>query len=213
MRPVIAMVTDRSRLGEHWQSATALRVAAAARVGVHLVLVRERGLDARPLAALVTACLAAVSGTRTRVLVNERVDVALATGAHGVHLRGDSVRAGRVRAIAPASFLIGRSVHNRDEVERVDDDALDYLLFGNVFETASKPGVPAAGTSRLADIAASTQLPVLAVGGMTAETVRGLGATGAAGFAAIGLFCDTPLDRLHALVRQAAIGFGTAPPA
>ena len=68
------------------------------------------------LLSLVTQAVEAVRGTRTRILVNDRVDVAIAAGAHGVHLRGDSAPARRVRRVAPPAFLIGRSVHARDEI-------------------------------------------------------------------------------------------------
>ena len=75
----------------------------------------------------------AVRGTRARVLVNDRFDVALAAGAHGVHLRGDSLPAVRARRMAPPAFIIGRSVRSRDEAMRAEDGGgLDYLVFGTV---------------------------------------------------------------------------------
>lgn len=149
-------------------------------------------MDARALSRLVARCIESVRGTRTRVLVNDRLDVALAIGAHGVHLRGDSLPASRARALSPAGFLIGRSVHSVDEAIRVSDEGgVDYLLFGAVFATASKPGFTAAGVGMLADVAAATSVPVLGVGGITAETIGQLAGTGSAGFAAIGLFSDT----------------------
>ena len=96
--------------------------------------------------------VAAVRGTRARILVNDRPDVALAAGAHGVHLRGDSAPARRVRAAVPPSFLIGRSVHSLDEIAQVSDEgSVDYLLFGTVFATASKPDRPASGIAGLAE--------------------------------------------------------------
>lgn len=210
MRPVICLITDRGRLGPAWEAALAPRVAAAARAGVHLVIVRERDLDARPLTALVASCVGAVRGTRARVLVNDRLDVALAAGAHGVHLRGDSMPASRVRRLVPPSFLIGRSVHSTAEAGRVvDEGALDYLLFGTVFETGSKPGAAAAGVAALNGVAAVTRLPVIAVGGMTLRTVPALAGTGAAGFAAVGLFADSPVESLQVVVPQASAAFDT----
>jgi thiamine-phosphate pyrophosphorylase len=182
------MITDRSRFAGA-EEALLTRVAAAVREGVDLVQVRERDLDARSLTRLVERCVAAAAGTRTRVLVNDRVDVALAAAAHGVHLRGDSMPAARVRAMAPRAFLVGRSVHSRDEAVRAEaEGGLDYLLFGTVFETVSKPGIAAAGVTALADAAKATRLPVLAVGGITAARVAAVVEAGAAGFAAIGLF-------------------------
>lgn len=210
MRPVVCMITDRLRAGEGAEEALVARVAAVARAGVHLVQVRERDLDARPLTGLVERCVAAVRGTRTRIIVNDRLDVALAAGAHGVHLRGDSVPAPRVRAIAGPHFLVGRSVHSRaDVVEAASGGGLDYLLFGTVFDTSSKPGIVTAGAQALSDAVAATALPVLAIGGIGAETLPEVAAAGAAGFAAIGLFAAPDLDQLQVVVRKACRAFDT----
>ncbi len=204
------MITDRRRLPGDQEEALVVRVAAAARAGVHLIQVRERDLDARPLIRLVERCVEAVVGTRARVLVNDRLDVALAAGAHGVHLRGDSLSAARARSVAQGRFLIGRSVHSRDEAVRAGEgEGLDYLLFGTVFSTPSKPGATPAGIAELADVAAATRLPIIAVGGMRASTLHGLGQTGAAGFAAIGLFAADSLDQLEVSVQQASLAFDT----
>jgi len=167
-------------------------VAAAARDGVHLVQIRERDLDGGPLTRLVSACVAAVGGTRTRILVNDRLDVALAAGAHGVHLRADSFGASRVRDVAPARFLVGRSVHSGEAaIAAAREGGLDYLIFGTVFETASKPGRAAAGLAGLAAVSRATTLPVLAIGGVTPERIADVMASGASGVAAISMF-DTP---------------------
>ena len=192
MTPVVCLITDRTR-GGGGADAIVDRVAWAARSGVHLIQVRERDLDGGPLTQLVRRCVAAVRGTRTRVLVNDRVDVALAAGAHGVHLRADSVPAPRVRALCPPGFVVGRSVHTRDEaVAAAEGGGLDYLLFGTVFATASKPGRSPAGLDALADVALAVPLPVLAVGGVTPDKVGEVVGAGAAGFAAIGMFAAAP---------------------
>jgi len=189
MHPVICLITDRRQLAAPTEGGVVTQVAAASRAGIHLVQIRERDLDGRVLLHLVRACVAAVRNTSTRVIVNDRLDVALAAGAHGVHLRSDSMPASRVRSIAPTPFLIGRSVHDVDEARRVTDDGgLDYLVFGPVFETASKPGRPPAGLEALQAVVAATVLPVLAVGGVTADRVTAITSTGSAGFAAISLF-------------------------
>jgi thiamine-phosphate diphosphorylase len=204
------MITDRGRLAGDQEEALVVRVAAAARAGVHLIQVRERDLDGRRLAALVERCVGAVCGTRARILVNDRLDIALAAGAHGVHLRGDSLPAARARSIAPPPFLIGRSVHSRDEAVRAaEGDGVDYLLFGTVFRTASKPGASPAGLAGLTDVAATIRVPIIAVGGIDGSTVRALGQTGAAGFAAIGFFASGPLDQLQVWVQQASRAFDT----
>ena len=184
------MITDRRRYAGA-DDALVQRVAAAAAAGVNLVQVRERDLEARDLTRLVARCVTAVRGTRTRILVNDRLDVALAAGAHGVHLRGDSLPASRARALAPIAFLIGRSVHSRAEAVAVHaDGGVDYLLFGTVFPTDSKPGQTPAGVKALEQVVDATPVPVLAIGGISSETVRELAGTGCAGFAAIGWFAD-----------------------
>jgi thiamine-phosphate pyrophosphorylase len=207
---VVCLITDRRRFGAAGEDALVERVRVAARAGVHLVQVRERDLDGGPLTRLTERCVDAVRGTRARVLVNDRVDVALAAGAHGVHLRGDSMDAARVRWMVPPAFLIGRSVHTVDEaIEVSKGGALDYLIFGAVFETASKPGRDAAGLDALASVSAATTLPVLAVGGMSLPRVADVARAGAAGVAAIGLFADSAVDALHGIVEQISTAFDT----
>ena len=192
MRPIVCMITDRHRLEGGRIDALVARVALVARAGSHLVQVRERDLDGGPLVRLVRSCVDAVRETSTRILVNDRVDVALASAAHGVHLRGDSMAASRVREIVPPGFLVGRSVHSIDEARRVTaEGGLDYLIWGMVFESRSKPQQESTGLSALAAVAAATPLPVLAVGGVAADNVGRVMQSGAAGFAAIGLFAET----------------------
>jgi thiamine-phosphate diphosphorylase len=179
------------------------RVAAAARAGVDLVQIRERDLDGGPLVDLVRRSVRAVQSTRTRVVVNDRLDVALAAGAHGVHLRHDSFSATRIRSMAPRGFLVGRSVHDVPSARAAAEaGGLDYLIFGSVFATASKPGRAPAGLAALAAVASATPLPVLAVGGITLARLPAISEAGAMGIAAIGLFADAPLERLDEIVAR-----------
>lgn len=209
MTPVLCMITDRRRLGPGGDELLVRRVGAAARAGVHLIQVRERDLDGGPLMRLVQRCVDAVAGTRARILVNDRIDVALAAGAHGVHLRGDSFAASRARVLAPPGFLIGRSVHAvRDATAAMADDA-DYLMFGTVFATTSKPGQAAAGVEALAGIVEATPLPVLAVGGVTQATAGRVARAGAAGVAAIGLFAGEAEEFLQVAVSEVNMAFDT----
>jgi thiamine-phosphate pyrophosphorylase len=208
--PVLCLITDRRWSGTSAEDDLIARVEAAARAGVHLIQVRERDLDGGPLTRLVARCVGAVARTPTRVVVNERTDVALAAGAHGVHLRGDSLPAARVRAIVPPGFLIGRSVHSVAEVQAVAaEGAVDYLLFGTVFPTSSKPGRPSAGTAMLAAAVRAATIPVLAVGGVRAETAGLIAGAGAAGAAAIGLFAEGPVESLQVAVSAVNMAFDT----
>lgn len=182
-------VTDRVRFG---LAADALveRAARAARRGVTAIQVRERDLCDRDLIALVRRIRHAVEGTRTLVLVNDRTDIAIAAGAAGVHLRGDSLPARRVRALAPPGFVIGRSVHSAAEVDAAGaEGACDYLLFGTVFPSAGKPpGHRAAGIDALKDACRRSPVPVIAIGGVDESRLALLEESGAAGFAAVGMF-------------------------
>jgi thiamine-phosphate pyrophosphorylase len=200
MGPVMMMVTDRRRTAGSLPE----RVGAAARAGVHLIQIREPDLEGGAYAALAAACVRASRGTGARVLTNDRADVAVAAGASGVHLRSDSVPPARARVLLPPPALIGQSVHDADEPEwSTAAGVLDYLVFGTVFSSASKPGRAPAEVKRLARLVTRTPLPVLAIGGVTVERMAELATSGAAGFAAISLFRDTPLEQLPDVIALA----------
>jgi thiamine-phosphate pyrophosphorylase len=207
-RPVLCLVTDRSRFPRDPRQDRLLEVIGAAlRGGVSLVQVREPDLEAADLCRLVDRCLEAAAPSGAAVVVNDRVDVAVATGAHGVHLRGDSVPTERLRRILPAPLLIGRSVHRIDELEFESRAGVDYLVFGTVFPTRSKAAEhPLAGLDALARAAATSTTPVLAIGGVTLTNVEAVAKAGANGFAAISLFLDA--DNPEEVARQARASFG-----
>ena len=195
--PIICLVTDRRRLpaardgDESAGDRLVELVRAAGRAGVDIVQVRERGLDGRALLWLVERIVVAVEGCATRVVVNDRVDIAIAAGADGVHLTGEGPPPMRVRAIVPAGRLIGRSVHRPDDVLRAEQmDGLDYAICGTVFESASKSGRRPLGLDGLAAVVRAAPLPVLAIGGIDAGNAAQVAGVGAAGVAAIGFFAD-----------------------
>lgn len=190
MRPVVCLISDDGIDSVEDERLFLSRVEVAARAGVALVQVRQPTLDTRRLSRLVSGALLAVRGTPARVLVNDRLDVALATGAHGLHLRSSSYAAARARRIAPRGFLIGRSVHDIHEACEAGREDVDYLLFGTTFITSSKPGRAPAGAVALRHVVRATTVPVLAVGGVTADNLPEVASAGAAGFAAIGFFAD-----------------------
>jgi thiamine-phosphate pyrophosphorylase len=185
--PVVCMVTDGVLMGE--AAFTAL-VAATARAGVDVIQVRERDVEAGMLMRRTRAAIDAVSGTAARVVVNDRLDVALAAGAAGVHLRGDSFAAARARSLASDGFLVGRSVHSDEEAAQVEAaGGCDYLIFGTVFPSTHKPaGHQPAGLEALRRVCARVRIPVLAIGGITVENAALASAAGAAGVAGISLF-------------------------
>jgi len=197
---MICLVTDRRRLIDGGAPSDAVFACLAAQVryavdaGIDLVQVRERDLEGGALAALVTSLLAITRGTATRLIVNDRLDVALACAADGVHLRGDSVPVQAARRLSPSGFLISRSVHTVDEA--VDADAgADFLIAGTVFPSASKAhGARLLGIDGLRSIVNAAGVPVLAIGGMAGERIAQAASAGAAGIAAIGLFAGAYAD-------------------
>jgi thiamine-phosphate pyrophosphorylase len=203
----ICLVTDRRRLaGAAAPLADARRcletqVGFAVDAGIDIVQIRERDLEAAVLASIVQQLRRLTSGTRTRLVVNDRLDVALACRADGVHLRADSIASAQARRLAPAGFLIGCSVHTIDEARRAME--ADYLIAGTVFPSESKAAAHrVVGADGLAAIAGATRLPVLAIGGVTAQRFDDIARAGAAGFAAIGLFMDAPGDAGAAVCRS-----------
>lgn len=221
---IVHLVTDRRRLcgGAEWTDGRACLVrqtAFAVAAGVDAVQVREPDLPAALLFDLVRELVGLAHGRGTAILVNDRVDVALAAGAHGVHLSARSLLPRVVRRHVPAGFLIGRSVHAVADVG--SSEGADYLIAGTVWASASKPaGHATLDLAGLAAIAAeASPCPVLAIGGLTVERAVALPGTGAAGAAAIGLFMDdrgaecaaAPVADVVAALRRSFDTFGSGP--
>jgi len=214
-RPILCLVSDRRRLAARAPLDALLeQVREAACEGVDLIQIRERDLTDRELYGLVQSCVAAARGSPARIIVNDRLDVAVAAGAAGVHLRADGIPGAAGRSAVSGGFLLGRSVHSLEEATAaVRAGGLDYLIFGPVFETSSKPGRPPAGLDRLREVAA-LGVPVLAIGGVSRHAVPQVAQTGAAGVAAIGLFAEAARvsggGGLAAVVREVRRAFDTS---
>jgi thiamine-phosphate pyrophosphorylase len=137
------------------------------------------------------------------LLVNERLDVALAGGAEGVHLPSDSLPLSAVRARAGEAPVVGISCHGAEEVERAAADGATYVLLGPIFETPSKPGAKPLGLSVLQEVCRRFRLPVFALGGVHLTNAEDCIRAGAAGVAAIRLFQDAAdLDELCRRLRS-----------
>jgi len=192
--PLICLVTDRRQLSPQGrvdrQIADLREWLKEAIDVVDLVQIRERDVDAGVLLPLVVDLVRRAAGSRTRVVVNDRLDVACAAAAHGVHLPADGPETGRVRRLRPEG-LVGRSIHSFEEA-LANQDA-DYLLFGTVFPSESKPeGWAVQGIEALRRTAASSVPPVIAIGGITPERAVRCREAGAGGVAAIRLFLPPP---------------------
>ena len=169
---------------------TLIEQAVAAEIP--LIQIREKTLNACALYALTLRAVAIVRGTSTRLLVNDRYDIAVSAGADGVHLTSKSLPPNAIRSISPADFVIGVSTHSIEEAQSARDGEADFILFGPVFETESKRvfGEPQ-GLRRLAEVVESVPgFPVIAVGGIGTDNVELCLRSGAAGVAAIRLLND-----------------------
>ena len=205
-RPLVCVVTGGAGSAE----AVVNLAARASAAGADLFQIRERQMTDAALLDVARHAVSRVRSTKTAVLINDRLDIAQAAGAAGVHLRADSAPGIRVRASAPVDFLIGRSVHSAEEAAAAAAaGGLDYLIFGTVFPSASKPaGHATAGVEELKRACQAVELPVLAIGGVTVERVPEVAAAGAAGIAAIGLFRDIdPQDSLSLQVDRVKRAF------
>jgi thiamine-phosphate pyrophosphorylase len=172
------------------------KIRDAAAAGIDWIQIREKQLETRTLVDLARLAVAAIRGTDTRILVNDRLDVALAAGAAGVHLGETSLPVEAVvewrRSSGRAGFLVGASCHSLEAGRVADGAGADYIIFGPVFATPSKAafGAPQ-GLERLREVCQSVRIPVLAIGGVTLRNAHSCFEAGAAGVAAIRLFQES----------------------
>ncbi len=178
--PCVMLVTDRRACGERTLEDV---VHAAVEGGVNVVQVREKDLSGGELYDLVLRIMHAAR-PRALVLVNERLDVALATGADGVQLGATALPTEAARPLADP-MLLGRSVHDVSFAAEAAARGADLLLAGSIFASRSHPGIPPAGPSLLRKIAATTSVPLIGIGGISAANAGQVIAAGASGVAVI----------------------------
>jgi len=175
-------------------------VQAAVTAGIDLVQIREKNLSASVLYQLSASAARVTRGSATKLLINDRSDIAAAAGADGVHLTTHSLPTDVVRRMFGDEFLIGVSTHSAQEANIARRSGADFVVFGPVFETASKSkyGAPQ-GLTYLEKVSLElSPFPVLALGGMTIGNVSDCIHAGAQGVAGIRMFGDP--DRLADVV-------------
>ncbi len=205
-------ITDRTQFGgaEHARTRTLLqKISEAARCGVNLIQLREKDLSARQLEDLgreAVHCAKEASGGRTRLLINSRVDVAIAIGADGVHLPAGNLTPSQVREIwkraCPSSELpiVGVSCHTTSDAIHAAIERATFAVFAPVFEKKDTPGATRTGLTGLR-AACHEGIPVLALGGVTLENTKSCLDQGAAGIAAIRLFQDNDIAEVVQTLR------------
>jgi len=193
--PRLYLITDRTATGgQPLDRVVAEALAGAgARAGEVAVQLREKDLGGRALLALARSLRAVTAAAGAQLYINDRVDVALAANADGVHLGGRSLAAADVRALAPR-LRVGISTHEPDEVRRAAAARADFVVFGPVFATPSKPGF-CVGVDRLAQVA-ELGVPVLALGGIDEKNAQECILAGASGVACIrSVMAATKIDK------------------
>jgi thiamine-phosphate pyrophosphorylase len=186
--PCLALVTDRQAAqGRRLETV----VAAALDGGVNLVQLREKDLSARELWGLAIRLRELTEG-RALLLVNDRLDVALAAGADGVHLAGHSLPPAAARAALGPGRLVGCSVHDTAEAEEAARGGADFLFVGTLYPSRSHPGRAGGGPRLVEELREAVDLPLVGIGGITARTAREVLMAGARGVAVISAIMAAP---------------------
>jgi thiamine-phosphate pyrophosphorylase len=162
-------------------------IGEAVRAGVSLIQIREKRLSAKLLVELAAEAAQITKKSNTKLLVNDRADIALAAGASGVHLTSGSLSAETIRAVFPAGFIVGVSAHSLAEIEKAERTGADFATFSPVFETPSKKeyGAPQ-GVAKLREVSETVgNFPVIALGGIDSNNFAQALQAGASGVAAI----------------------------
>jgi thiamine-phosphate pyrophosphorylase len=163
--------------------------------GVDWVQLRNKAGSAASMYAEALELLHVVGEHGANLAINDRLDVALAVGARGVHLAGQSLPVDAAVQLAAGRILVGRSVHSLAEATAAAAAGADYLTFGHVFPTTSHPGLPPRGLIELAAIVQAVDVPVLAIGGIGVDNLDDVLQTGCAGIAVISAILSDPDPR------------------
>jgi thiamine-phosphate pyrophosphorylase len=206
VRPLVFLISSGTLTdGNFHSSSEALlkKLRNAAICGVDVIQIREKQLSISNLTDFVVEVVGAVSDTDCLVTVNERFDVAMVSGAHGVHLTASSIPGDVVRAKVPEGFVIGKSTHHTSEIETAKSFA-DYVFYSPIFETRSKMGVSEVkGVDDLKRaVAAGSPMSVIALGGIQTSNIRDVARTGVAGIAGISIFDSDEIQETLKVIRS-----------
>ena len=197
--PKLIAITDRRSLDGDLLEFIELCLTA----GLDAVQIREKDLEAKPLYELCRRARDLPNPRQAKLILNGRVDVALAAKLDGVHLPSDSLPIDEVRKVAGTEFVIGKSCHSLEDIHRAEAGGADYAYYSPIFESTSKPEYgPALGLAALERACREVEVPLYALGGVTEANAAGCLAAGAAGIASISLFQQAPdLGELAARLR------------
>jgi thiamine-phosphate pyrophosphorylase len=160
------------------------KVAAAVSGGVDMVQLREKDLPGGELLELALK-LRSITNGKALLVINDRLDVALAAGADGLHLPQDSLAVHDARRVVPSQLLVGKSVHDPAGASLAAREGADYLVLGTIFPTSSKPGARTGGLNLISTVTRLADTPVLAIGGIDSPSVASVIGAGAKGIAVI----------------------------
>jgi thiamine-phosphate pyrophosphorylase len=204
------LITDRRVVRNGDLVAACERSLSAAPPGTIALQLREKDLPARELLELALRLREICSRTGTLLIVNDRVDVAIAANADGVHLPFDSIGVGMARKLLAPKCLVGVSTHSPPDVAGAAREGADFAVFGPVFDPISKPATgPAWGAAGLAAACRAGAIPIFALGGITPERARELLANPnpPAGVAAIGAIfaAESPAAATAAMISELVV--------
>jgi thiamine-phosphate pyrophosphorylase len=185
--PTLCFIIDRNQCGKT-EPEEVMKAAIAG--GANVVQLREKDLPAAELFSLGTR-LRELSRGKALLLINDRVDVAQAAGADGVHLPENGVPTAMARWILGRHTIIGKSVHSVEAAKQAERDGADFVQFGTVFASSAKKDVEPVGLDVLQEVAAAVSIPVLAVGGVTADNAGKVIEAGAGGASVISAICKS----------------------
>jgi len=200
--PRLQLVTDRRQCGDRPLAAI---VAEAAAGGLGAVQLREKDLPAAALLALAQELRHVAP--ETPLLLNDRVDVALAVGADGVHLPAEGLPIALARRLLGPDAVVGRAVHAVAEAERAEAEGADYVMLGTIFATVSKPGRAPGGLDLVRAAARAVRIPVIAIGGIDERNVAATIGAGAYGVAVMSAILRAPapaavVERLQEIIAR-----------